>query len=517
MTASRVESAADRSRTKAVDLERWVADVLNRWPAVGLAVGIVRDGALDDFHGHGVADITSRTPITEDTGVRVASISKTITGVAVMELWEQGAIDLDAPANDVLRAFRLVATDPSWRPATIRDLLTHTAGLPETAVSRRALMPDFGESVKLGQPIPTLAEYYGGNLRLVAEPGTRFRYGNHSFATLGQIVEDVSGEPLHRYLREHIFEPLGMDDTDLLRTPAVESRLATGYEMSRRGPKEVEPRQMVTAGAASVYSTPRDMARYVAAMLGGGSNEHGSVLKPETVAMMFAPQYQPDPLIAGMGLAFFRADLGGRPAVEHQGTLPGFHSQLFLSPDDGVGVIAFTNGSWRPDFWLPYEVSGLLRRVLGIPEDPIRTDVPRRPETWPDLCGWYRVSGPFTDLRVRAMAGAGAEVLVRGGQLILRMLTPVPTFYRGFPLLPEDPEDPYVFRVDLAEHGLGSMRVVFRQDEGRTTRMHLEVMPMTLHKGPDATNPRRWATGAAVGVAALAAGRRVVRARGSGG
>ena len=513
MAASRTDHAADRTRTQEVDLRRWVADVLNRWPAVGLAVGIVRDGALDDFYGYGVADITSRTPITEDTGLRVASISKTITGVAVLQLWEQGSIDLDAPANEFLHAFRLVPADPSWRPATIRDLLTHTAGLPETALPRRALMPDFGESVKLGRPVPTLAEYYGGELRLVAEPGTRFRYGNHSFATLGQIVEDVSGEPLDRYLRDHIFEPLGMDDTDLLRTPAVESRLATGYEMSRRGPREVEPRQMITAGAASVYSTPGDMARYVAAMLGGGSNEHGTVLKPETVQMMFAPQYQPDPTIAGLGLAFFRADLGGRAAVEHQGTIPGFHSQLFLSPEEGVGVMAFTNGSWRPDFWLPFEVSGLLGQVLGVPEDRIRTDVPRRPDVWPDLCGWYRVSGPFTDLRVRGMAGAGAEVFVRGGQLMVRMLTPVPVFYQGFPLLPDDPEDPYVFRIDLARFGLGTTRIVFRQDGGRTTRLHLEVMPMTLHKGSDASNPRRWATGAAVGLTALAAGRRVVRAR----
>ena len=507
-------AAASVHTTDDVDLERWVAEVLNRWPAVGLGVGIVRDGLLDDFYGHGVADIAAGTPITEDTGFRVASISKTITGVAVMQLWEQGLLDLDAPANRFLRAYRLVPADPGWRPATIRDLLTHTAGLPEVAVPRRAFMPDFGESVRLGRPVPSLAEYYGGQVRLVAEPGTRFRYGNHSFATLAQIVEDVSGEPLHRYFHDHVFEPLGMDDTELLWTPAVASRLATGYEMSRRGPKEVAPRQMVTAGAASVTSTPRDMARYVAALLGGGSNEHGTVLKPETVAMMFAPQYQPDPLIAGMGLAFFRADLGGRPAGEHQGTIPGFHSQLFFAPADGVGVIAFTNGSWRPDFWLPFEVSELLRRLLGIPSDRIRTDVPRRPETWPDLCGWYQVSGPFTDLRVRGFAGAGAEVFVRGGQLMLRMLDPIPMLYRGFPLLPDDPEDPYVFRVDVSALGLGSTRVVFRQDAGRTTRLHLEVMPMTLHKGSDAANPRRWATGAALGVVGLAAGRRLLRTRG---
>jgi CubicO group peptidase (beta-lactamase class C family) len=510
-----MDPAPGRSRTHDVDLQRWVADVLNRWPAVGLAVGVVRDGALVDFHGHGVADLTSGTPITEGTGFRVASISKTITGVAVMQLWEQGLLDLDAPASSSLRAYRLVPADPAWRPATIRDLLTHTAGLPETAVPRRALMPDFGESVRLGRPVPSLAEYYGGRVRLVAEPGTRFRYGNHSFATLGQIVEDVTGLPLHRYLHDHVFEPLAMEGTDLRWTPAVASRLATGYEMSRRGPKEVALRQMVTAGAASVASTPRDMARYVAALLGGGSNEHGTVLKPETVAMMFAPQYRPDPVIAGMGLAFFRADLGGRPAVEHQGTIPGFHSQLFLSPSDGIGVIAFTTGSWRPDFWLPFEVSDLLRRVVGVAPDRVRTDVPRRPDTWPDLCGWYRVSGPFTDLRVRGMAGAGAEVLVRGGQLVLRMLNPIPMFYRGFPLLPDDPEDPYVFRVDLSALGLGSTRVVFRQDGGRTTRLHLEVMPMTLHKGPDTQNPRRWATGVALGAAGFAAARRVRRARGA--
>lgn len=507
------------SLTEPMEVDAWLAshiiDIVNRWPAVGLAVGIVRDGRLASFVGHGVEDIDSRTPITEDTGFRVASITKTITAVAVMQLWEQEMIDLDSPVNDVLRSYRLVPKDPTWRPATIRDLLTHTAGVPECVPAHRALLPDFGESVELGRPLPTLAEYYGGALPVVAEPGTRFRYGNHSFATLGQIVEDVSGEPLDRYLRDHVFEPLGMDRSDLVRTPEIVSRLATGYEMSRRGPKEVQPRELVTAGAASVYSTPRDMARYVAALVGGGANEHGVVLKPETVAMMFAPQYRPDPVIGGMGLAFWRADLGGRPAVEHQGTLPGFHSQLFLAPDDAVAVMAFTNGSWQPDFWLPFEVSGLLRQLLSIPDDRIRDDVPRRPDLWPDLCGWYRVGGPFTDLRVRGMVGAGVEVFVREGQLMLRMMTPVPMLYRGFALHPDDRDDPYVFRVDLGAFGLGTMRIVFRQDRGRTTRLHLEVMPMTLHKGSDASNPRRWATGA-LGALAVGAAATVVRRWGGG-
>jgi CubicO group peptidase (beta-lactamase class C family) len=101
-----------------------VWEILNRWPAVGLAVGVLRNGSLEFFFGHGVADIPSNTPITEDTVFRIASITKTFTAIAVMQLWQQGSVDLDAPANDYLRAYRLIPVKASFRPATVRHLLT---------------------------------------------------------------------------------------------------------------------------------------------------------------------------------------------------------------------------------------------------------------------------------------------------------------------------------------------------------------------------------------------------------
>ena len=210
-------------------------EILYRHPAVGMALGVIRNGGLDFFHGHGVADIASNTPITEDTIFRIASITKTFTAIAVMQLWEEGLIDLDAPVNDSLRAYRLVPAKDGWRPATVRHLLTHTAGLPETIHPWDALRPDWGESVPVGRQLPSLAQFYGGRLRVRAQPGTRFVYGNHGPATLGQLVEDVSGTPLARYFREHIFQPLGMTDTDLLRSEHVKSRLATGYEFRSGG------------------------------------------------------------------------------------------------------------------------------------------------------------------------------------------------------------------------------------------------------------------------------------------
>ena len=498
-----------------------VEEILNRHAAVGLAVGVVRNGSLEFFHGHGVADIASGTPITGDTVFRIASITKTFTAIAVMQLWEQGLVDLDAPASAYLRAYRLIPAKPGFRPATLRDLLTHTAGVPQMPRPLRALMTLFagsaltegGESYDLGQPLPTLAEYYGGGLRLAAEPGTRFTYSDHGFATLGQIIEDVSGQPLDRYFREHIFEPLGMDDSDLLRSELVTSRLATGYKLRSHGVSPVTDRQWVTPGASSIYSTPKDMARYVAALAGGGANGHGRVLEPATLATMFQPHYQTDPRVPGIGLAFFRADLGGHLAVEHQGILPGFNSQIWVAPDDGAGVMAFTNGASGAMTWLTIEAAGLLKQLLGVPDEVIRADIPQRPEIWGELCGWYPVSAQLTDNQARGIAGLGAEVFIRRGQLMLRAFSPVPAVYKGFPLHADDGKDPYVFRIDLSQFGLGTARIVFSGEPGaRPARIHTDMFPLSLQKQPASQNPRPWIT-RALGALAVTATAKTVRRR----
>jgi CubicO group peptidase (beta-lactamase class C family) len=486
-----------------IRLNARIDGILNRHPAVGLAVGMVRHGRLELFSGHGLADIASNTSVTEDTVFRIGSITKTFTAIAVLQLWEQGLVNLDAPANDYLRAYQLIPAKAAHRPATVRQLLTHTAGLPQLVHPSRAYTPILGQTVRFGQQLPTLAEYYRGRLQLVAEPGTTHTYSNHGFATLGQLVEDVTGEPLDRWFRDHLFDPLGMADTDLLRSEQVRSRLATGYRLRSDGPHPVGDWDVVTVGAGSIYSTTTDMARYVAALLAGGTGEHGSILQPETLASMYAPHYQPDPRIPGMGLAFFRGEVGGHLVVEHEGLVPGFSSQLSLAPDDGVGVLAFTNGARSASAWLGTEVSGLLSGILGVPDEGIRTEVPHHPELWGELCGWYGFRGSFRD--VQRWFVAGAEVFVRRGQLMLRALSPIPAVTRGLALHPDDERDPYVFRIDLSGLGLGTARVVFSREPGvGTTAVHLEFAPalVTLDKQPAMKNPRRWATGALGAVAA---------------
>jgi CubicO group peptidase (beta-lactamase class C family) len=148
-----------------------------------------------------------------------------------MQLSEQGLVDLDAPANEYLRAYSLVPARPAFRPATLRHLLTHTAGVRAVRGASDLLRPTLGWGAPAGRRTPSLADYYRGGLRFDFDPGSKWAYSNHGYATLGQIVEDLSGLPLDRYLREHIFRPLGMESSELVLSKHVWQRLASGYEL----------------------------------------------------------------------------------------------------------------------------------------------------------------------------------------------------------------------------------------------------------------------------------------------
>jgi hypothetical protein len=128
----------------------------------------------------------------------------------------------------------------------------------------------------------------------------------------------------------------------------------------------------------------------------------------------------------------------------------------------------------------PSELGDLLGSVLEVGPP---TVVPQRPEVWAELCGRYRLPGAATDLRVRTLVGAGVEVRVRRGRLVLRALSPVPALLRGMPLEADDPQDPYAFRIDLSRFGLGPLRVVFARDTASgAMAVHLDVMPLSAYR-----------------------------------
>ena len=497
-----------------LDMKLKVAEVLDRWPSAGLAVAVVRDGSLEWFLGDGVGDVESKEPISEDTVFRIGSITKTFTAIAAMQLCELGLVDLDSPANDYLRTFRLIPAKPGFRP-TVRHLLTHTAGIGYWRRLSDLLQPGVGSGDRAGRSgTPPLAEYYRRGLPVEVEPGTKWAYSNHGFAALGQIVEDVSGQPLEAYLRERIFEPLEMNHTDLVRSERVGSRLATGYVLRSRGLKPVADREVPTPGG--IYSAAADLARYIAALQQMYAGQQDLVLKPETLASMCQPHFQLDPRLLGMGLAFELGEESGHKTIGKTGIVSGFHSAMVLAPEDRIGVVVLSNtGGLDGRNATAALAAALLRRRLGPPDQAIRTDIPARPEAWSEICGWYSPDpGPVTNLFTRALMGAGAEVTVRDGHLALKPLHPVPAIRRGMRLHPDDPTDPCAFRVEMPEYGI-DLRVVFSQspEKGRTiTRLLTDTF--AFQKRPDARNPRRLVNGALLaGATAIAVRRRREGAR----
>lgn len=221
------------------------------------------------------------------------------------------------------------------------------------------------------------------------------------------------------------------------------------------------------------------------------------VLRPETLASMFQPHFQLDPRLPGMGLAFELGEESGHNTIGKTGIVSGFHSAIVLAPEDRIGVVVLSNsGGLDGRNAMAPLAAALLRRRLGLPDRAIRIDIPARPETWSKICGWYSADpGPLTNLFTRALIGAGAEVTVRDGHLTLKPLHPIPAIRRGMRLHPDDPDDPWVFRVEMPEYDI-NLRAVFSQsaEKGRTvTRLLTDTF--SFQKRPDARNPRRLVSG----------------------
>ncbi len=288
--------------------------------------------------------------------------------------------------------------------------------------------------------------------------------------------------------------------------------LAAGYVLRHGGLEPVGQHDVPAVGGGGIYSTGRDMASYVAALLSGGGTVGGRLLQAATVEEMFSPQFQPDPRIPGMGLGFWRGNHGSHRIVGHDGTVSGFLSAITLAPDDNVGVVVLANTGGLDGRGAPLPLAdALLRRLLGLPDDQFPADLPAHPEVWADICGWYSPPpGPMTNRFTRLVMGAGVEARVRNGSLELQPLSPVPGLNGPMPLIPDDPKDPYVFRVDMSVAGKGTLPVVF---DAAADPPQLSLSAMSFRKRPNALNPRRWVPAVLAGGATAVALRRSANRR----
>jgi len=314
-------------------LEALIPSQLQNRDIAGAVVSVVKDGNVLFQKGYGYADVEAKRPVLPDqTLFRPGSISKLFTATAVMQLVEQGKLDLDRDVNDYLD-FPIPKTYPE--PITLRQLLTHRGGFEETLknlfVAHQSDMKPLGTYLVNQMPAR------------IFPPGKIPSYSNYGFTLAGYIVERVSGEKFERYVTNHILQPLQMNNStfDQPLPPQLAPQISKAYLSASKKPRDFEFVQAAPAGALS--TTAADMTRFMLAFLQNGSVDGVAILKPGTVREMEARQFELNPNICGVGITFMEYLMNPVRAIGHAGDTVYFHSDMVLVPDAHVGYFISYN------------------------------------------------------------------------------------------------------------------------------------------------------------------------------
>jgi len=305
----------------------------------GATVSVVKDDRLFFAKGYGSADRQAGKPVSAQTTLfRIGSVSKLFTATAVLQLAEQGKLDLHADVNTYLKTFHLPATYPE--PITLAHLLTHTAGFEDRETGLYPLTTSDLEP--LGQ---WLAAHLPARVR---PPGELTAYSNYGFALAGYIVEQVSGMPFEQYVEQYLFQPLGMRSSTF-RQPlpaSLAADLSQGYTYSNGvyHPNPFDVVQGVPEGAMSTTAT--DMANFMLAQLQNGRFGSQHILQAVTANEMQTQQFTNDPRVPGMAYGFPEENLNSQHLLVHTGFVPPSFSSLFaLLPEHQVGLFVSYNSA----------------------------------------------------------------------------------------------------------------------------------------------------------------------------
>ena len=330
-------------RTIENTLDRILEQVYRSFDLPGMAVGVVREKEVVYAKGFGLRDIRAQDSVTARSLFHQASISKVFTAAAVLQLVEQSRLRLDNALVNYLPNFWL--GDERSQAITIEHILTHTSGMPDPEDH------DWGNSVNnenaLGHRVKNLQ-----SLNMVNEPGQEFAYSSLGYDVLGALISEVSGEPFESYIFNHIFEPLGMNDSTFIK-PDVPLDLATSPHI--RTPKltvsDVFPYSRAQAPSGTLQSSVLDMCQWAIANLYGfvfddHRNSH-RILSPKFHQLLWQPRFKTgqvnDSRQTEIGLGWFMGDYKGLPVVMHDGGDVGYEAEIVLLPEQSVAVIVMAN------------------------------------------------------------------------------------------------------------------------------------------------------------------------------
>src|SRR5215218_651329 len=466
-TGSSQQGPTDPAEMKAF-LDEELGREMEKYHIAGAAVSVVKDGQLFFAKGYGYADLENKIPVDpEQTMFRIGSVGKLFTWTAVMQLVEQGKLDLDEDINDYLD-FRIPDTYP--QPITLKDLMTHTSGFDDRLLE--SLVSDADDQV-------STREWLISNMPARARPpGDIASYSNYNAMLAGYIVAQVSGQPYDQYIQEHILNPLDMvhSTAQSPMPPDLRAHSSVGYTYEdgdfQAYPNYTAQPAVLPSGAHQASVT--DMARFMIAHLQDGRYSDANIaeariLNESTMQQMHSTVYTPDLRLLGTAYGFFDFSDNGQRTIGHSGYIPPMYSLLLLLPDQNLGVFVAYNSEGGGE--LTNQHLGFQRAFFDhyYPAPAVESIKP--PAAFAERAGRFEGSyrmtqGSHTTLEKVAGLFGAVEISDTGdGTLLLA----TPWFERRF----VEVEPLYFRQVD------GPFGIVFREDDqGRITHMFTDFTPM---------------------------------------
>jgi serine beta-lactamase-like protein LACTB, mitochondrial len=319
------------SADKRAQVEKAASSFMATNSVPGISVAVVQDGALVWSQGFGAADLENFVPATSSTLFRLGSVSKPITATAILELSERGKLDLDVEVQKYCPAF----PKKEW-PITTRELLGHLGGIRHYNPDGKGDIP--ADSAKHFRSMEESLEIFAGDA-LVAKPGTKFHYSTYGYTVLGCVLEGAGREKYVDYVKENIFEPAGMAETQADNFFTIVPHRSRWYHKNKSGVVEnagvLDSSYKIPGGG--LISSADDMARFEIAILAN------KLLKPATRDQMWTPQKAADGSENGYALGWGHSKKFGLSLVAHSGGQQGTSTSILLVPERSAGIVVLAN------------------------------------------------------------------------------------------------------------------------------------------------------------------------------
>lgn len=380
-----------------------VQRVLSDTGVPGAGIALVRAGGIEWAGGIGMADRDRRIPVTAETHFRAGSISKTFVAIALVQMYLDGDIDLDAPVGELASE---IPIDNAWEhtdPVRVIHLLQHTAGFDDmhfNEVYNLSAAPEL--------PLETVLKRNPASRVVRWKPGTRMSYSNPGYTVAAYLIEKITGQKFEDRIAERIFTPAGMPTSSFHLTRADEATMAKGYRDRTGPPVPFSPIYLRPSG--NLHTSAQELGRFVQLLLNWGETDSDLVVDPEYLSNMEHPRTtlaSRAGLRTGYGSGISSLTIEGFPMLGHGGGIEGFLSQYAYSTSRDVGFVILLNSTASPD---------AMRRIQQLAVRYLKKDVdaPEKPKAVIPVATLQQYGGYYQDANPRNQAFAFLEWLFSG-------------------------------------------------------------------------------------------------------